>query len=477
MKKIRKIVALALAMVMMMAMSITAFAAETSKTVQISNLAAGEGTVFYAQVIKEDRTTSSGWAFVSTAVEKKFLETVEADDAQTALKDFADGKYKESTVAEALKAMKEANLLTWTKSSSDTSFTVSAPGYYAVNIEGKTPAEGQQKYSYNMAAIGVLPSDFDSADVLKLVAKKAPEKLVKTVDDTTYVETAQILTYTIKADVPFAYEGQENVTFKVYDKLIGAEMLNVSDDKTTVTVKVDGVDKVAKYSEDVKDGKARQCFELDLTEMVVPAGQNFQPHTVVITYQAKVTDVIVDNISYPGYGENDPEDDSDYDHVINYSGKVTLIKKDENDTTKTLPGASFVLLNGDQTKVAEVVDGKIAAWKDYDKDADTSAYYLTTDENGQIEVKGLDKDLKYFFVEKKAPTGYTVDSTPHEVTNWKTSIAANDVQEATLEVLDSNLIRLPFTGGMGTTIFTVLGVAIMAIAAALFFASKRKASK
>ena len=42
---------------------------------------------------------------------------------------------------------------------------------------------------------------------------------------------------------------------------------------------------------------------------------------------------------------------------------------------------------------------------------------------------------------------------------------------------DTKLASLPGTGGIGTTIFTIGGCAIMIIAAALFFASRRKAAK
>ncbi len=42
---------------------------------------------------------------------------------------------------------------------------------------------------------------------------------------------------------------------------------------------------------------------------------------------------------------------------------------------------------------------------------------------------------------------------------------------------DTKLSSLPSTGGIGTTIFTVGGCAIMIAAAGLFFASRRKESK
>jgi LPXTG-motif cell wall-anchored protein len=42
---------------------------------------------------------------------------------------------------------------------------------------------------------------------------------------------------------------------------------------------------------------------------------------------------------------------------------------------------------------------------------------------------------------------------------------------------DTTLSALPATGGIGTTIFTVLGCLIMIAAAGMYFASRRKSTK
>ena len=46
-----------------------------------------------------------------------------------------------------------------------------------------------------------------------------------------------------------------------------------------------------------------------------------------------------------------------------------------------------------------------------------------------------------------------------------------------INIPNTKLSGLPSTGGIGTTIFTIGGCAIMIIAAGLFFASRRKSSK
>ena len=48
---------------------------------------------------------------------------------------------------------------------------------------------------------------------------------------------------------------------------------------------------------------------------------------------------------------------------------------------------------------------------------------------------------------------------------------------SSLGIKNTKIAQLPSTGGIGTTIFTIGGCAIMIIAAALFFASRRRAVK
>ena len=99
-----------------------------------------------------------------------------------------------------------------------------------------------------------------------------------------------------------------------------------------------------------------------------------------------------------------------------------------------------------------------------------------TDANGYIDVEGLDVG-SYHFEETKAPEGYSIN------TDGKTlALTVNgDVATANLynegQLNDTKLNALPSTGGIGTTIFTIGGCAIMIVAAGLFFATRRKTQK
>ena len=92
--------------------------------------------------------------------------------------------------------------------------------------------------------------------------------------------------------------------------------------------------------------------------------------------------------------------------------------------------------------------------------------------DGVVTVKGLDEGT-YDIVEEKAPDGYSIV----EVESKTIEEGEDATVNITFDVVNTKLSSLPSTGGIGTTIFTIGGCLIMIIAAALFFASRRKENK
>ena len=167
------------------------------------------------------------------------------------------------------------------------------------------------------------------------------------------------------------------------------------------------------------------------------------------------------------------------------------------------------------------MEATVRADGEYVKVEGATPYTATSDKDGRINFSGLDAG-HYILQETKAPAGYSVDTREHKVeitavyytaadaaaANAKPGMlksysikidgSATSTYEATYEKPDENaelvavvdkrqegmtqikntkLGNLPSTGGIGTTIFTIGGCAIMIIAAGLFFASRRKSSK
>ena len=167
-------------------------------------------------------------------------------------------------------------------------------------------------------------------------------------------------------------------------------------------------------------------------------------------------------------------------------GSITINKYDEkyvpgNANNKLLADAEFSIAPKNNPK--EKIQFVLVAEKDNDG---KSIYKKATAEEindqkvtkvtnivakaGVVVAKGLD-DGEYTIVEEKAPAGYSVVSVD-DVT-----ILNGDNPVATADVSDTKLHSLPHTGGMGTYLFTIIGVVVMAGAAGAFFISRRKGSE
>ena len=137
---------------------------------------------------------------------------------------------------------------------------------------------------------------------------------------------------------------------------------------------------------------------------------------------------------------------------------------------------------------------------------------------GRLQIVGLDDNVDYYLIETKAPSGYSINNKPVKarinatyetdsetnkqdklvsyevvigegegvaVTHYNYNSTTGETEFINTPDTASNpfgfkntqLANLPSTGGIGTTIFTIGGCAIMIIASGLFFASRRKAAK
>ena len=183
------------------------------------------------------------------------------------------------------------------------------------------------------------------------------------------------------------------------------------------------------------------------------------------------------------------------DKVIVFTYELDVNKVDGQDTNKKLQGAKFKLLNSDQTKYARVdTTGKLNGWTI----DETAATELESDENGLFKVIGLD-DGTYYLKETVAPSGYntladpiklvitadtsngqnglgnTTELTTIKVTVDNVTTTPGNVANGTvsIDVKNNQGTTLPGTGGIGTTIFYVIGGGLMVAAAILLITKKR----
>ncbi|SFU47841.1 SpaH/EbpB family LPXTG-anchored major pilin [Butyrivibrio sp. M55] len=145
------------------------------------------------------------------------------------------------------------------------------------------------------------------------------------------------------------------------------------------------------------------------------------------------------------------------------------------DTTgKVLPGAEFKVyreLDKTQLKFTKVSD------TEYKVDPDGSVEAIVTVAEAPLTITGLNAE-NYILEETKAPQGYNLlesnvgDYKHAQQVTVSTSSNTGAVQVATVE--DGTGLTLPSTGGIGTTIFYIIG-GILVVAGIAYFIVRRKA--
>jgi hypothetical protein len=216
---------------------------------------------------------------------------------------------------------------------------------------------------------------------------------------------------------------------------------------------------------------------------------------IVISYQAKVkSDATVGGDGNPNtgklsYGETGTSE-TEPSVTKTYTWEFDVLKYANGNESAPLAGVEFVLLNSDKSKVATIVDTKLTGWvavptaesgKEIVWPTNT---ILTTDADGKIHVGGIDSGDMYYLREVKSLPGYNKlkddESVQVQLESGSSLLGRATVQTTTMrqaellvKVNNQSGAQLPSTGGIGTTIFYVLGSALLIGAVVLLVARKR----
>lgn len=262
----------------------------------------------------------------------------------------------------------------------------------------------------------------------------------------------------------------------------------------------------------------------DLTEVTIPEESEY----IIVAYTATLNEnaeIGLDGNPNAVYLEfsNNPYDEEETnetpkDTVIVFTYELDTTKVDggsadpENPTK--LPGAQFVLLNSDGNRVAKIdennkfdgwVDlptgtgeGGAITYEDWTTYNTTNPVILTSDDDGLFKVIGLD-DGTYKLREIQAPDGFNLLPNDVEVVitadtnngqDWSgtaaealtdLNVTANketgngqaSTGIAAITIANNKGATLPETGGMGTTVFYVLG-GILAVGAGVLLVARRR---
>lgn len=504
MRNMKKIVCLILALVLALALAAPAFAADygtndNSGTITVDNAVIGEDYSVYQILVLESFNASAGaysykvaekWAsFFEEGAEGLNYFTVDsqnyarwkvgvddADAAEFALKALAFASTTGITPEQTKESVQESTL----------TFSGLNLGYYLLDS--------------TTGALCSLDTTNRSATVSEKNEVPTMDKKIigGTQDNVTDVHVGDTVTFELSSRVP-------NMTgFSEYDFIFVDSMTVGLSFKEIVSVTVGDITlPESGYTLTPDAATDGRSFEVAINNMV--SFQEYAGQPVKLTYTATLNAAAVElageeNEAYLRYS-NDPNDREShhetphktvrvYDftlHVDKYSRVGDATEPTEGSTR--LEGAIFVLRN-EEGLYYKWADNKVewvagpAAEKPSVEEWTATVTPMTTDASGAATFSGIAAG-QYDLIEIKAPNGYNLLPDPHpvEITavyteegylSEESNVNVGSGQpDIVTQIGNSAGVLLPHTGGIGTTIFYVVGGVLVAGAVILLVTKRR----
>ena len=508
MKHIKKLASLLLVLVMVFALATTAFAEETAYSITINN-SAKDHTYEAYQIFTGDLsgTTLSNIVWGSGVSEAGQTALGDAAAKAETLKTEADAKAFAKAVAPYLTtAAGSANTVT------DGKYVISglAAGYYLVkDQDGSLTGDNDSYTEYIIQVVGNVTAT-PKSDVPE-VQKKVKD--INDSTDTTKTDWQDSADYDIGDSIPFQLKATlaDNVssytTYKVVFHDTLSKGLTYNNDAkvyiggtetngftVTATVNADGTTTLTVSCDDVKALGAGNSSVITV-EYTAKLNEN-----AVLGSAGNPNEVYLEYSNNPNKSENGNNEtgETPKDVVIVFTYKTIINKVDSEN--KPLTGAAFKL-----EKLIKGKDGAADTWttvKEFTVDETTTSFTFSGLDDGQYKLTETKTpagyntiDPIYFVIEAThdetadAPTlktlnAYLTDANGNKQTEMKDGESVNidlgtvdlTAGSITTTVVNKSGAQLPETGGIGTTIFYVLGGVLVLAAVVLLVTKKRMSS-
>lgn len=483
MKRVKRVLALLAAFALVLAMAVPAFADGNTGSITVQGAVNGESYSIYKifDVTGYDMTTkphkitykvTDGWA--------SFFEKGNPGANYVTLdsKNQISGTTLDSSTAPEFAAA----AITWAKDSD-----------HHINVTASETANGDSVTFTNVAngyylvdtSLGALCSlDNVTGNTAKISEKnKVPsvEKKVKSGDDYKSSNSAKIGD-TVEYKTTITINGSvEKVV--LHDKMDAGLTFN----ETSVKVKVGGADVPEANYTLQKPGteSSDPCtFEIEFKDSYI-AGLETGTQ-IEVTYSATLNKNAVigttgnKNDTWLKYGNSG----SVKSETTTYSYSFDLVKTDSDGTL--LAGAKFKLYaDQDCTNEIKLVADETNVYR-VATTGETGVPYIETNANRALTIKGLKGTTAYYLKEIEAPKGYNELENAFAFAIASANISSNlsdtsnkwDEGKSTgIHIINNAGTTLPSTGGMGTTVFYVVGGGLMAVAVVLLVTKKRMENK
>lgn len=404
-----------------------------------------------------------------------------------------------------------------------------ATGYYLIV---DSTADGQTVYNPAVLAITSDITITDKTDVPTLEKKVQENKKTVAGEDVYGSKFNDVADYNIGDDVPFHLIGSvpdmsqyETYIYKftdTFDKGFDAvDTSNVkvylSNDKkldlsgeskdSDITSYFSGTNGNIEYTSATAEAKATLTVS---TKDLKKAATYNKDHAqyVIVSYTAKLNasaeiglpgNVNEAHLTYSSKPDNSGEGtptthDTPEDKVIVFTYGLDVTKVDSENAETKLKDAEFKLKNSDD-KWATITDGKVTGWAD----AESQGSVLKSGKDGKFKVEGLDNG-DYTLKETKAPAGYNLPANGFSVTltattannqtwdgtastaltglavkvNGTAGTGSVDTGLGAITIKNTQGSSLPSTGGMGTVLLYVAGIAVFVLAGATLVMALRR---